>query len=168
MKHVHRFAFSLGVLAAAASQVVLSAPETPAASSAHITTVTGTALVSKGSDMVPALAGLQLEPQNRVFVLEDSSATVEFGDGCRQELPENAILTIEDGDTCASAESIERHAVAQGGAFTQAGLTNQTTGLLVIGGMAVGGIIWAATTDDDDKGTAVVVPPPEPQPPISP
>jgi hypothetical protein len=76
--------------------------------------VSGSVLVSRDQDIVAGAAGMALHPLNRVFVLEDSQATVTFQDGCEQQLAENAILTITDSGTCAAAAEVERAATSQG------------------------------------------------------
>jgi hypothetical protein len=84
---------------------------------AVIASVDGSALVSTQSEIVPALAGMELEPLNRLFVLEDGRALVTFSDGCEKELAENEMLTISERGGCEAAH-IERSATSVAEAST--------------------------------------------------
>lgn len=104
----------LGVLLSAGNVSMAMAAEDPQQATATISVAEGSILVSRDDGFVDGVVGTELQPLNRVLVLEDSQATVTFEDGCEQPLPENAILTITDSGTCIpTADLVERNAIGQ-------------------------------------------------------
>jgi hypothetical protein len=175
-----------GVVVAGASTLAVAAPAHAADSRAVVTAVEGSALVSRGDDTVPLTAGMDLYPLNRIFVLETSEATITFADGCERTIGENAMLTLDDSGTCPKSSEVEQAAtsLAEGqgtstrGSFAAAAALppgspaflpvpagDATLGLAVLGGLAVGGVIWAATDGDDNDSRTVASQAP---PPLSP
>jgi hypothetical protein len=191
---VKPFAFALGALAVSAGLGTVSAAEPTAASSAVISAIQGSALVSRQDDVVPATQGMELQPLNRVFVLEESSAIITFADGCERVLDDSAILTIPASGACEAAAQIERAgtSVAQpstaqssfaaaaaaptniapllfptAGAAGFAGLT-ATQAALIGGAVVVGGAVVIANNDDDNNNPPPAATQPSPLPPPRP
>jgi hypothetical protein len=168
---VKPLALAAGALAVSASLSTVSATEPTASASAVISAIQGSALVSRQDDVVPATQGMELQPLNRVFVLEDSYAVVTFRDGCRQELNGDAMLTVSETGTCVAPDvALERSATGKLGevfATVPAAAAPATVAALPIlpialGAVAAGGLIYAITDDDDDDNS------PPPRSPISP
>jgi hypothetical protein len=170
---IRHAAVSLGVLAGAASPISASAADGSSGTKVVISSLQGAAFVSRADGVVPALAGMELEPLARVFTLQGSQATVTFADGCVHQVPGNAVLTITDDTTCASVASVEREARAQmgaeaaessptpeGGMFQQqiGANTAAGAGLAALGIFAGAGFIWAATNDDNDRRSGSISP----------
>ena len=143
---VVRPALVVGVVAAlAAGPSAFAGQQEARPAAAVIASVEGSALVATSTDIVPALAGMPLEPLNRIFVLEDSSAVVTFSDGCEQQLVENDIVTITSGSGCDAAQ-IERSATSlatptgtQSSFAAAAAAPGSPGALLLLGGGAAGG-----------------------------
>lgn len=179
MKYTRRVALTLGVISGATGLDAPAAPppvpqSPPPAPLAVISALEGAAVVSLGNDIMPALAGMELRPLNRVFVLDGGKATIQFNDRCERELSGDTVLTITAEDMCAAADEIERGAQSvadPAGASPQssfaaaAGAPSKTGPLLfpglgagvganaalAVGGtVAAGGLVWAITDDDDD------------------
>jgi len=137
----------------------------------------GDVLVSSGDSFLPAQIGMQLADQDRVFVLEDSSATLEMAQGCTLDLSSNDAVTLAEESVCAPTGSssdmltkaadeagtvegvnaIESAALSQdermvsgtGGLF--GGASANAVGLGALGVAAVGGVAWAASNDDPNR-----------------
>jgi hypothetical protein len=191
---IRKSALAVGALLAGLSaHSAVTAAEASSPARAVIASVAGSALVSTQNEVLPALAGMELEPLNRLFVLENGQAVVTFSDGCEKELAENEMLTISERGGCEAAH-IERSAtsVAQpssaqssfaaaaaapgsaapfllgaGGGAGLLGLTAAETAALV-GGAVVAGAVVAAANDDDDDPVVAASPTPQPEEPISP
>jgi hypothetical protein len=155
-----------GLGTASAMQICSADPGQAAAPSAVVTAVDGSALVSSGDEIVPAKVGMDLEPLTRVFVLEDSETTLQFADGCEEQLPENAVLTIGEGGSCNAGTVLERAALGQadpappaagapGRRRAAAGLfpgASGKTGLWILGGLGAAGVVWAASESGGSGG----------------
>ncbi|MCF7985239.1 MAG: hypothetical protein K9L70_12610 [Thiohalocapsa sp.] len=135
----------------------------------EIKRVEGSAMISQGAQYVAAREGMQLHELDRILVLEDSSALLQFADGCTHNMSAQELLTVGPRSTCATpepvgvqdiepvgAQDIERTAVSQleagAGGATFAGST--TAGLIPLGIGAAGGFGWALSegvgSDDRD------------------
>jgi hypothetical protein len=168
---------ALGALLGAGAVTVAVAAQDSQSAPATISVVQGSILVSRDNHIVPGEVGMELRPLNRVFVLEDSQATVTFRDGCEQQLPSNAMLTVTESGTCEAALEVEREALglADGmGTSTQgsfaaaaaapakvsplfaAGAAGGSTALLVGGGVVAAGGLIALIANDDDNGRTFV------------
>jgi hypothetical protein len=180
------------LLTGLSAHTAVTAAEGSSPARAVIASVAGSALVSTQSEIVPALAGMELEPLNRLFVLENGQAVVTFSDGCEKDLAENEMLTI-GAETGCEAAHIERSATAQAvaapavttGAFATAaaaptsftpllfgaggagigalGLTGVQAAAVAASAVVVGGVAVAATEgDNNNNNTAAPEPPPSP------
>jgi hypothetical protein len=139
----------------------------------HIEKLQGSALISQGAQYVPAHAGMDLRKLDRIIVMDDSSATLSFADGCVYEMGEQDLVTLTGESACKpdpasdlltnatsgetgtaqTAEALEQAATGQlgAGAGAAGGLAGGNIGLAVIGVAAAGGVIYAATNDDPDR-----------------
>jgi hypothetical protein len=138
----------------------------------EITSIKGSALISQGAQYVPARAGMSLRELDRVVIMEDSSATVAFADGCDYVMGEMDLLTVSPKSPCQSSgsgaaesdvlskattmvapsQSVEQAAVGQLGAGAAAGgIAGASTGVVILGGLAAAGFIYAATDDEPDR-----------------
>jgi hypothetical protein len=131
--------------------------------------------VEQGDGYVAVDAGTPLHAPARLFVLEESQATLTFADGCREEIQGPSLRTLMADDSCrapagenletvageasASPAATQLSQVATAQAY---GGQNQA-GLIGLGVASAAGFIWALTDDDDDRD-----PRPVSQRPISP
>jgi hypothetical protein len=159
---------TIGAAAASASD--------QAAPLAQLTSLAGDVLVEQGGAIAPAESGMQLAALDRVLVLEEGRATLAFGDGCLDEVTGPAMRTITAAGTCAETASgatsltdvatdavtgQDALAVQQVATSQYFGDDDRRLGLLILGGLGLGGVIWAATSDDDDNSRSVVSAPPQ-------
>lgn len=88
----------------------------------EIKRIEGSAMISQGEHFVAAQAGMKLEELDRLMVLEQSEATLEFQDGCRYVLKEREMLTVGPNSACVDNpktagttdfEGVERTATSQ-------------------------------------------------------
>jgi hypothetical protein len=102
-------ALSVGVVQAMASDTV-----------GEIKRVDGAAMISKGEHFVAAQQGMKLQELDRLIVLEQSEALVEFDDGCRHLMKEKELLTVGATSVCVdkSTEATEVASVERTGAAT--------------------------------------------------
>lgn len=184
------FSLGLGAVVAALSVGLPSAAERNAM--ATVVAAKGAVLIGTQASVVPAGRDMALHEADRVYVLDDSSATLTFADGCRQDLSANTILTVLDTGTCQdvtvsltdAVQAFEQCATGQLGAGEVLGPSCGaaaaaapgrvvalfpaypefgSAALWAAGSLAAMGVIYAVT-DDDDSG-----PPLTPQrPPLSP
>lgn len=77
------FALALGVAGVAQADPV-----------AMLYNVQGKVLVNQGQKFVPAQSGMALNIGDRLMVMSDSSAKVEYGSGCSTPLASNSTITI--------------------------------------------------------------------------
>lgn len=70
-----------------------------AESFAQIKSLKGDAMVTQGERFVTAHEGMALQQLDRVVVLEQGGATIEFTDGCQYQLKEMELLTV-GSSTC--------------------------------------------------------------------
>jgi hypothetical protein len=131
----------------------------------EIKRVDGSAMVSQGEQFVAAQAGMKLQELDRLMVLEQSEALLEFQDGCRYVVKENELLTVGATSVCADNTSVteatdysavERTATSQ----VEAGMNGMDIGAAGFIVAAVAGLTWAFANDDD--------PTLRPLPPVSP
>lgn len=117
---------------------------------ARIKALTGDALVSKGEHFVTASQGMDLQQLDRVVVLEQGKATIEFEDGCQYPMKENELLTVGSQSTCKAKQAdsadyaaVQQTATSQIRAGTPAGAAILNTGnsgaVYGPGGTGVGG-----------------------------
>lgn len=71
-----------------------------AESFAQIKSLKGDAMVTQGERFVTAHEGMALQQLDRVVVLEQGGATIEFTDGCQYQLKEMELLTVGSASTC--------------------------------------------------------------------
>jgi hypothetical protein len=67
---------------------------------ANIARITGNTLVNKGAQYVPGTEGMELSIGERVMSLEDTTAVIQFKDGCRYTMEENEVITIPRLSPC--------------------------------------------------------------------
>jgi len=137
----------------------------------QISSIQGSALISQGAQYVPAREGMSLRELDRVVIMEDSSATLAFADGCEYTMGEMDLLTVSSTTACKSptssaspanadvlgnaaaqsqnAKVVEQAAVGQLGAA--GGAAAGTAGLIGLGVAAAAGFAWAVTSDDDNN-----------------
>jgi hypothetical protein len=68
---------------------------------AVVSKIEGNAVASQGERYVTVHDGMRLVEGDRLMVLEGGQAVVTFNDGCRLDLPEMAILSVQAGSICA-------------------------------------------------------------------
>lgn len=118
-------------LAVAMTLALVSAPvfaQDNPSSNATASVVKGTAQINKGNGFVPLRPGQKLEAGDRVMVLDDSSATLTFSDGCTLEVEEETIVVVPEKSTCA------------GGVVTVQ--TTSPGSSAAVGSRAAGGVDW--------------------------
>lgn len=161
-------ALSVGVVQAIASDTI-----------GEIKRVDGAAMISKGEHFVAAQQGMKLQELDRLIVLEQSEALLEFEDGCRHLMKEKELLTVGSTSVCVdrSAEMTEVATVEPAVATTapadvaaaQRTATSQIqagvgvgTGAIAFGALAAGGLIASFAAGEGSP------PPTQPLRPISP
>jgi len=173
IKNLSTLALSAGL---AAGFSVAGASQNPLAT---IERIDGTAMVSEGARYVEAREGTQLRLSDRLLVLEGSSATIHFADGCERTMSDSTLLTIGSMSPCAdeaaasavdesqdlrlpsdaTASASEYAAVEQGAtsqAVAGAGLGIGTTAAVTAGAVAavaaVAVVVENTNSDSDDGG----------------
>ena len=68
---------------------------------AVVSKIEGNAVATQGERYVTVHDGMRLVEGDRLMVLEGGQAVVTFNDGCRLDLPEMAILSVQASSTCA-------------------------------------------------------------------
>lgn len=68
---------------------------------AVVAKIEGNAVATQGERYVTVHDGMRLVEGDRLMVLEGGQAVVTFSDGCRLDLPEMAILSVQASSTCA-------------------------------------------------------------------
>ena len=68
---------------------------------AVVSKIVGNAVATQGERYVTVHDGMRLVEGDRLMVLEGGQAVVTFNDGCRLDLPEMAILSVQADSTCA-------------------------------------------------------------------
>ena len=68
---------------------------------AVVAKIEGNAVATQGERYVTVHDGMRLVEGDRLMVLEGVQAVVTFSDGCRLDLPEMAILSVQASSTCA-------------------------------------------------------------------
>lgn len=169
---------SMGALCASLGFAAANAEQAPTQPLATLATLDGTVMVQNGSGYAPADAGMSLAPSDRIFVLEESRATLAFADGCNEEIVGPDMRTLTDDATCKPAQSMQEVAAqaaanADAVSLTQAATSQAAAGLGALGGASAGviglgvatvaGAAWALSegTGSDDRPRRV-------PPPISP
>jgi hypothetical protein len=156
----------------------------------RVVSVQGVVLVNSGNTFVAALIGTAVVEQDRLFVLEGSSATLAMEQGCTLDLTSNEVVTVTAENVCRPAEigsdtlteaarkaglqdagAIAKVAVSQAderalaaGATLFGGAGANAVGLVALGVSAAGGLAWAVSNDGPDRRSGL----PARQPPISP
>ncbi|MCK7575663.1 MAG: hypothetical protein MZV65_07080 [Chromatiales bacterium] len=148
-----------------------------AESLAQIKSLKGDAMVTQGERFVTAHEGMTLQQLDRVAVLEQGLATIEFADGCQYEMKEMELLTVGSKSVCEAKGSehqrVRQTAISQvepgaGGTGTGTGATGNNagpdldiTGGAIVGGLAVVGVVAALSSSGDGDDSPL-------PPPISP
>ncbi len=148
-------ALSVGFVHAMASETI-----------GEIKRVDGAAMISKGEHFVAAQQGMKLQELDRLIVLEQSEALLEFDDGCRHLMKEKELLTVgptsvcvdkstgvtEFEDTVAKTPAPADVAAAQRTAISVIAATDaDPLGALLFAGLSVGGIVTALIASDGSK-----------------
>jgi hypothetical protein len=138
----------------------------------EIKRLNGSAMISHGEHFIAAREGMKLQELDRLMVLEQSDALVEFQDGCQHLMKEQELLTVGTTSVCvdnpnsaqtaaenaSDVQQAQQAATAQLEAGPGGGLNGE---LLLFGAVAGGGLIASIIngTGSDDF---------TPRPPISP
>lgn len=125
----------------------------------EIKRIEGAVMITQGEHFVSAQEGMKLQELDRLMALEDSSALLEFADGCRYQMTETELLTVGSESVCvASPDAIQQ--VQGDGADTMAARTSaveqSATSLLEAGAGAGGGVVAAAAGLAVIGGVAIV------------
>ena len=88
-------AITAAALSAAAPSALAAEKEV-----ATIARITGSTLVNKGTQYVNGTEGMALSVGQRVMSLEESTAVLQFNDGCRYTMEENEVITIPSLSPC--------------------------------------------------------------------
>jgi hypothetical protein len=152
------------------SAAVAEPPQTPSPV-ARLAAMEGTVLVEHGNGYATAEAGMPLHAADRIFVLEDSQATLTFADGCTEEVPGPELRTLAAGDSCQQPPSLEavtaeaaespeaarlmQAATSDERRLAAAWWANPNAGLIGLGVAGAGGVAWAASEGlgSDDRDT---------------
>ncbi len=110
----------------------------------EIKRVDGAAMISKGEHFVAAQQGMKLNELDRLIVLEQSEALVEFSDGCRHLMKEKELLTVGATSVCVdkSTEVTEVADTVAKTAPTDVAAAQRTATSVIEGG---------SDDDDDDR-----------------
>ncbi|MBK1646558.1 hypothetical protein CKO25_18290 [Thiocapsa imhoffii] len=113
----------------------------------------GAAMITQGERFVAAQEGMPLQELDRLMVLEQSEALIEFTDGCRHVLKEKELLTIGATSVCAEQAAANQrvdHAAVQRTATSavEAG-DGPDVGLYIFGALALGGLITGLTNESE-------------------
>lgn len=147
------------------------AGEDPDATLAKLTDVSGTVLLDNGRDYTIAATGLSLMDGHRIFVLEESTATLSLNDGCLAEVVGPTSHAFTPNTTCEDLRALQPSSLdavaAEAAASPQAELLQQagtsqyderTAGLIGLGIAGAGGVGWALSnglgSDDRDPPAA--------------
>lgn len=134
---------------------------------AELAALKGTVLVEQGDGYVTVDAGTPLHASARLFVLEESHATLTFADGCREEIQGPSLRTLMAEDTCRTPAATDLETAAADAAaspdamqLTQAATAQgvDQAGLIGLGVAAAAGFTWAATNDDADRSPRPISP----------
>lgn len=74
---------------------------------AQIKSLKGDAMVTQGERFITAREGMELQQLDRIAVLEQSGAMIEFSDGCEYQMKEMELLTIGSASVCKSRKVAE-------------------------------------------------------------
>jgi hypothetical protein len=123
----------------------------------QIKLVQGSAMISQGAEYVAAREGMQLQELDRILVMEDSTATLAFNDGCEYTMADSEILTVGAESVCAAQAAAPSIEAIEKGATSQLGYAaGGATGLYILGGLGAAGLIAAAADGlgSDDRPPA--------------
>ena len=103
--------------------------------SATVARIEGEAVASKGAEYITANEGMVLRTGQRIMALAQSSAVLQFSDGCRYKIEANELLIVERESPCALG-LVAEGTVAAGAIPTQqmlpAFLAAGTAGLVLL------------------------------------
>jgi hypothetical protein len=121
-------------------------------------TADGNVLVNRGQGYRPLAPGQIVEPGDSVLLKSATNAQVSFPGGCAMSMPTEGVYTIPSESQCLGAQ---QQAQATGQSTpTPAGPSETASGTilsptsLVIGGLALGGIIAGVVLLNDDKSSS--------------
>lgn len=103
--------------------------------------VQGKVMVNQGGKFVPAKAGMPLGVGDRILVMADSNASIEYGNGCTLSLVPNSSLTVTPD--CKNAQALAD--TQQGNTATMDPSHTDYTPYILIGGIATVALIAAAS-----------------------
>jgi len=149
----------VGALCASLGVAAANAEQAPAQPLAQLAALDGTVMIQNGRGYTPADAGMPLAATDRIFVLEESRATLAFADGCNEEIVGPDMRTLTEGSTCKQPESLDevtaRAVVSDDAVQLSRVATSQviepTAGLIGLGVASAAGFIWALSDDDNDR-----------------
>jgi hypothetical protein len=134
----------------------------------EIKRIEGAVMITQGEHFVSAQEGMKLRELDRLMALEDSSALLEFSDGCRYQMAETELLTLGSESVCVASPDAMTQAQG-GGAETMAAnptaIERSATSLLEAGGVAgigiplavglgvVGGIVAVSNNFGDNSNS---------------
>lgn len=152
----------------------LSAAAAPTAAAegdiAYIARITGSALVNKGGQYLDGTEGMALATGDRVMSLAESSAILQFSDGCRYTMKEDELVTIPSLSPCVLTKGpSDRLSVATLPPAPPAQVLAPIVPLAAAGagyawlpvaaaGLFAGGAILSAQSDDDDPRRPAISP----------
>lgn len=168
IKHLSTLVLSVGL---GAGVTVVTAAQEPLAT---IERIDGGAMVSDGARYVEAREGAQLIESDRLLVLEGSSATIQFADGCTWTMDGSDMLTVSVASPCAvepagapanagvqglpdaaTAVSSPRFAAVEQGATAQlTPVGGVDPGVVTLGVLAAGGLIWGISETGSDGSSS--------------
>jgi hypothetical protein len=147
------FVFAVGLGAAVASEAPL----------ARIIELHGEAMVNQGADFLPAREGMTLGDSDRVFVMENSRASLALNDGCVREIAALEKFTLANGQGCdapgTGGDIIDNASSGAGVAADMRTIETAATGamderllgLTILGTGAAAGAVWAATDQGSES-----------------
>lgn len=131
---------------ALSAALLLSAGASQAAPLASMPSVTGSVVVERNGQKLPATPGLQLQANDSIMSLEGGSAVVSFGT-CQVELSANTLFTVDSVQNCSAPLQQIGTGLETGstGASISAGLAP----VVAIGTVVVTGVVLANQNDGD-------------------
>jgi hypothetical protein len=156
-----RIAIAAAVLAGAVTSPIAAEREV-----ASIARVTGNAMVNKGAQYVTGTEGMALSIGDRVMSLDETTAVIQFEDGCRYTMEENEMITIPSRSPCVLTKgSAKRLAVGPpvpppaAVPVAPAVVPAATSSLWVPGAVGLAAIAGVAILWRGDDGNAPPLPP---------
>jgi hypothetical protein len=130
------------------------------AATATITSAGPGVMVNQGNGFVQAQMGQMVNTGDRILVPAGSTSSISFSDGCTQQLPADALVTIPATSTCAGGNLAAQRVNPSGATAvgTRPYAEDSWWGWAAIGGIVLITAYKIATADDDEDDDDTVSP----------